>query len=70
MDANLTNFLKISCFKQRPIDPTLFRKKVGNHPMLVQVYVDVIIFPSTDPWLSKEFEDLMKSKFEMSMMEK
>ena len=38
--------------------------------MLVQVYVDDIIFPSTDPWLSKEFEDLMKSKFEMSMIEK
>ena len=38
--------------------------------MLVQIYVDDIIFGSTDPALSKEFEDLMKSKFEMSMMGK
>ncbi|CAH1426641.1 unnamed protein product [Lactuca virosa] len=38
--------------------------------MLVQIYVDDIIFGSTDPALSREFEDLMKSKFEMSMMGK
>ena len=36
--------------------------------MLVQIYVDFIIFGSTDPSLSKEFEELMKSQFEMSMM--
>jgi hypothetical protein len=66
----LTKFLKESNFKQGAVDPTLFRKKVGEHLMLVQIYVDDIIFGSTDPSLSIEFEQLMKSKFEMSMMGK
>ena len=66
--ATLTNFLKQSKFKQWSVDPTLFRKKVGNHLMLVQIYVDDIIFGSTDFVLSREFEELMKSKFEMNMM--
>ena len=57
----LTNFLKLSKFKQGSIDPTLFRKKVGNHLMLVQIYIDDIIFCSTDPSLSREFENMMKS---------
>ncbi|TLX70168.1 DDE-type integrase/transposase/recombinase [Labilibacter sediminis] len=66
----LTKFLKISNFKQGAVDPTLFLKKVSGHLMIVQIYVDDIIFGSTDPKLSKDFEDLMKSKFEMSMMGK
>ena len=68
--TTLTNFLKQSKFKQGSVDPTLFHKKVGNHLMLVQIYVDDIIFGSTDPALSIEFENLMKSQFEMSMMGK
>ena len=64
----LTKFLKQSNFKQGSVDPTLFRKKVGKHLMLVQIYVDDIIFGSRDPTLSKEFEELMKGRFEMSMM--
>nr|GFB87428.1 hypothetical protein [Tanacetum cinerariifolium] len=36
--------------------------------LLVQIYVDDIIFGSTNPNLSKQFEKLMHSKFEMSMM--
>ncbi|KAI3494512.1 hypothetical protein L1887_40761 [Cichorium endivia] len=66
----LTKFLKESNFKQGSVDPTLFRKKVGTHLMIVQIYVDDIIFGSTDPNLSKDFEKLMKSKFQMSMMGK
>jgi len=66
----LTRFLKSSGFKQGCVDPTLFRRKKGEHLMLVQIYVDDIIFGSTDSNLTKEFEELMKSKFEMSMMGK
>nr|GEV04181.1 hypothetical protein [Tanacetum cinerariifolium] len=36
--------------------------------LVVQVYVDDIIFGSTDPKYSQQFFDLMKSRFEMSMM--
>jgi Reverse transcriptase (RNA-dependent DNA polymerase) len=49
-------------------DTTLFTKKKGNDLLLVQVYVDDIIFGSTNPVLAKEFSSLMDSKFEMSMM--
>ena len=38
--------------------------------MLVQIYVYDIIFGSTNPALSREFENLMKCQFEMSMMGK
>nr|GEY82773.1 retrovirus-related Pol polyprotein from transposon TNT 1-94 [Tanacetum cinerariifolium] len=50
------------------IDPTLFIIKHGEDILLVQIYVDDIIFGSTNPKLSKQFEKLMHSKFEMSMM--
>ena len=66
--ATLTNFLKISKFKQGSVHPTLFRTKVGDHLMLFQIYFDDIIFGYKDPSLSKDFKELMKSKFEMSMM--
>nr|GEY72856.1 hypothetical protein [Tanacetum cinerariifolium] len=36
--------------------------------LLVQIYVDDIIFGSTNPKLLKQFEKLMNNKFEMSMM--
>ncbi|KAL4564910.1 hypothetical protein LXL04_028986 [Taraxacum kok-saghyz] len=64
----LTKFLKLSNFKQGAVDPTLFRKKVGDHLMMVQIYVDDIIFGSTDPNLTVEFKALMETKFEMSSM--
>nr|GEX99403.1 hypothetical protein [Tanacetum cinerariifolium] len=36
--------------------------------LLVKIYVDDIIFGSTNPKLSKQFEKLMHGKFEMSMI--
>ncbi|KAL4573963.1 hypothetical protein LXL04_020785 [Taraxacum kok-saghyz] len=66
----LTKFLKLSKFKQGAVDPTLFRKNVGNDLMLVQIYVDDIIFGSTNPTLTDKFRTLMESKFEMSSMGK
>ena len=52
--------------KQGSVDPTFFRKKEGNHLMIVQIYVDDIIFSSTNPSLTAEFRKLMETKFEMS----
>lgn len=43
-------------------------KKFKDDILIVQIYVDDIIFGSTNPNHSKHFENLMKSKFEMSMM--
>ncbi|GKD53942.1 putative ribonuclease H-like domain-containing protein, partial [Tanacetum coccineum] len=48
------------------IDKTLFIKKDKNDIILVQVYVDDIIFGSTKKSWCDEFEALMKSIFQMS----
>nr|GEV20064.1 retrovirus-related Pol polyprotein from transposon TNT 1-94 [Tanacetum cinerariifolium] len=50
------------------IDPTLFIRRFHNDILVVQVYVDDIIFGSTHPRYIQLFFDLMKSHFEMSMM--
>nr|GEW44424.1 hypothetical protein [Tanacetum cinerariifolium] len=64
----LSNFLVSKGFSKGSIDPTLFITKHGEDILLVQIYVDDIIFSFTNPKLSKQFEKLMHSKFEMSMM--
>nr|GEU39667.1 hypothetical protein [Tanacetum cinerariifolium] len=48
------------------IDQTLFIKKQKGDILMVQVYVDDIIFRSTNKDLCKVFEKLMKDKFQMS----
>ncbi|GJT98396.1 putative ribonuclease H-like domain-containing protein [Tanacetum coccineum] len=54
--------------RRETIDKTIFIKKDKKDIMLVQVYVDDIIFSSTKkPWCD-EFEALMKSRFQMSFM--
>nr|GEW63419.1 retrovirus-related Pol polyprotein from transposon TNT 1-94 [Tanacetum cinerariifolium] len=64
----LSNFLVSKGFSKGSIDPTLFITKHGEDILLVQIYVDDIIFGSTNPKLSKQFEKLMHNKFEISMM--
>jgi len=66
----LTKFVKQSKFKQGSVDSTFFRKKEGNHLMIVQIYVDDIIFGSTHLTLTDQFRTLMETKFEMSSMGK
>nr|GEU70223.1 retrovirus-related Pol polyprotein from transposon TNT 1-94 [Tanacetum cinerariifolium] len=65
----LSNFLVSKEFSKGSIDSTLFITKHEEDILLVQIYVDDIIFGSTNPKLSKQFKKLMHSKFEMSMME-
>nr|GEY87177.1 retrovirus-related Pol polyprotein from transposon TNT 1-94 [Tanacetum cinerariifolium] len=64
----LSNFLVSKGFSKGFIDPTLFITKHRGDILLVQIYVDDIIFGSTNPILSKQFEKLMHNKFEMSIM--
>nr|GFA54216.1 retrovirus-related Pol polyprotein from transposon TNT 1-94 [Tanacetum cinerariifolium]GFB21182.1 retrovirus-related Pol polyprotein from transposon TNT 1-94 [Tanacetum cinerariifolium] len=64
----LSKFLLSKGFSKGSIDPTLLITKHRGDILLVQIYVDDIIFGSTNPNLSKRFEKLMHSKFEMSMM--
>ncbi|GJV99870.1 ribonuclease H-like domain-containing protein [Tanacetum coccineum] len=57
-----------SGYRRGTINKTLFIKKDKNDIMLVQVYVDDIIFGSTKRSWCDEFETLMKSRFQMSSM--
>nr|GEZ06233.1 hypothetical protein [Tanacetum cinerariifolium] len=65
----LSNFLVSKGFSKGSINPTLLIAKHGEDILLVQIYVDDIIFGSTNPKLSKQFEKLMHNNFEMSMRE-
>ncbi|GJX07826.1 putative ribonuclease H-like domain-containing protein [Tanacetum coccineum] len=59
----LANYLLSNGFKRGKIDQTLFIKKQKGDILLVQVYVDDIIFGSTNKELCTGFEKLMKDKF-------
>lgn len=66
--ARLSTFLLKHGYRRRAIDKTLFIKKNSRDIILFQVYVDDIIFGSTKEAWCQEFEDLMKSEFQMSAM--
>ncbi|GKB64453.1 retrovirus-related pol polyprotein from transposon TNT 1-94 [Tanacetum coccineum] len=57
-------------FTKGTVDPTLFVRREGKDILLVQIYIDVIIFASTKPDLCETFSKVMCSKFQMSMMGK
>nr|GEV60411.1 hypothetical protein [Tanacetum cinerariifolium] len=64
----LANYLLENGFQRGKIDQTLFIKKQKGDILLVQIYVDDIIFGATNKDLCKSFEKLMKDKFQMSSM--
>nr|GEV06479.1 retrovirus-related Pol polyprotein from transposon TNT 1-94 [Tanacetum cinerariifolium] len=64
----LSRFLLDNNFSKGAVDPTLFTWKTGKHILLVQIYVDDIIFASTDPQACDMFSNEMSLKFQMSMM--
>nr|GEV66297.1 hypothetical protein [Tanacetum cinerariifolium] len=57
-------------FSKGSVDPTLFICRNGNDLLLVQIYVDDIIFAVSTPELCDMFSKIMCSKFKMSMMGK
>ena len=64
----MTKFLIEKGFEIRKIDSALFTKMVNGELFVSQIYVDDIIFSSTNPHFSEKFGRLMSEKFEMSMM--
>ena len=64
----LSQFLLESGFTRGTIDTTLFLHKVKGNVILVQIYVDDIIFGPTNEKLCKKFSKLMSDKYEMSLM--
>nr|GEW62914.1 hypothetical protein [Tanacetum cinerariifolium] len=64
----LANYLLENGFQRGKIDQTLFIKKQKGDILLVQIYVDDIIFSATSKDLGKSFEKMMKDKLQMSSM--
>nr|GEX78613.1 retrovirus-related Pol polyprotein from transposon TNT 1-94 [Tanacetum cinerariifolium] len=64
----LANYLLKNGFQRGKIDQILFIKRQKGDILLVQIYVDDIIFGATNKDLCKSFEKLMKDKFQMSLM--
>ncbi|KAJ9557105.1 hypothetical protein OSB04_011719 [Centaurea solstitialis] len=64
----LSKHLLSKGFKKGSVDSTLFLMKEGEHIVVIQIYVDDIIFGSTSRELCKKFENVMTEEFKMSMM--
>jgi hypothetical protein len=61
-------FLISNAFKVGKDDPTLFTKICNGDLFVCQIYVDGIIFGSTNQKSCEKFSRVMMQKFEMSMM--
>jgi hypothetical protein len=50
------------------VDKTLFTFNEGTDFLLVQIYVDDIIFGGSSHSLMSSFQEMMENKFQMSMI--
>lgn len=66
--ATLSQFLEKNRFTRGSIDNTLFTRECDGNFILVQIYVNDIIFGSTEEKLCKKFSDMMYKQYEMSML--
>ncbi|PWA63219.1 retrotransposon protein [Artemisia annua] len=64
----LKTFLVKHNYSMGMVDNTLFTKRSDHHIIIVQIYVDDIIFGSTCQEMCDEFAKIMHDEFEMSMM--
>nr|GEX89821.1 hypothetical protein [Tanacetum cinerariifolium] len=67
--GTLSKYLLANGFQRGTIDQALFIKKHRGEFLLVHVYVDDIIFRSSNLQLCREFQRLMHEKFQMSAMD-
>jgi hypothetical protein len=66
--GRLRGFLFNKGFEMGNIDKTLFLPRQGDDILIVQVYVDDIVFGGTSHSLVVRFAEDMSKKFKMSMM--
>ncbi|GJR35530.1 retrovirus-related pol polyprotein from transposon TNT 1-94 [Tanacetum coccineum] len=66
----MSSFMISQDFSKSSVDPTLFICREGKELLLVQIYIDDIIFAASTPELCDLFAKIMCSKFKMSMMAK
>jgi hypothetical protein len=67
--ARLKTFLLEHGYVMGSVDKTLFTLNHGTNFLLVQIYVDDIIFGGSSRTLVYRFQEMMESEFQMSMME-
>jgi hypothetical protein len=66
--ARLKMFLLEHGYVMGSVDKTLFTLNHGTDFLLVQIYVDDIIFSGSSHTLVSRFQEMMESEFQMSMM--
>ena len=66
----LSGFLVEKGFQRGKLDTTLFVQRKGKDILLVQIYVDDIIFGATNISMCENFAKCIHREFEMSMMGK
>ena len=66
--ARLDSDLHVQGFKRGSVDNNLYYKIIGDSMIIVEVYVDDIIFGSDDEKMSKDFASKMQQEFEMSLL--
>jgi hypothetical protein len=64
----LRDFLISNAFKVMKANPTLFTKTCNGDLFICQIYVDDVIFGSTNQKSCEEFSRVMTQNFDMSMM--
>jgi hypothetical protein len=64
----LRDFLIENGFRIDKVNFTLFTRKMGKDLFICQIYIDDIIFGSTNASFCEEFSKIMTDRFEMSMM--
>nr|GEW07086.1 hypothetical protein [Tanacetum cinerariifolium] len=65
----LSSFLISQHFSKGAVYLTLFTQKAGNELLLVQIYVDDIIFASTNTAMCNEFANQMTTKFKIDSVD-
>jgi hypothetical protein len=64
----LRDFLLSKGFIMGKVDTTLFTKRIGKDIFVLQIYVDDILFGSTNQDFCEEFRKMMANEFEKSMI--
>jgi hypothetical protein len=64
----LRDFLIKNSFRIGKADSTLFTRKIDKYLFVCQIYVDDIVFGSTNKFFCDKFSKIMTDRFEMSMM--
>ncbi len=64
--AKMDSFLLDTGFSRCHSDPNVYTKKVGNHLIILVLYVDDLILTGSDPKLITHVKSSLKQNFEMS----